>query len=90
MTEEIGWQKDDEVETIKEQQSTFLMVEEKFELKPVLKFNHWFSPLQGVSWGKGTVSIIQRHAYIHFISVLSIENYFSVLGFSEIPHCLGV
>lgn len=47
MTEEVGWQKDDEVETRKEQQSTFLMVEEKFELKPVLKFNHWFSQLRG-------------------------------------------
>lgn len=39
MAERVGWQKDDEVETGKEQQSTFLIEEEKFKLKPVLKFN---------------------------------------------------
>lgn len=47
MAERVGWQKDDEVEMWKEQQSTFLMEAEKFELKPVLKFNQWFPRLRG-------------------------------------------
>lgn len=47
MAERVGWQKDDEVETGKEQQSTFLIEEEKFKLKPVLKFNQWFPRPRG-------------------------------------------
>lgn len=52
MAERVGWQKDDEVEMGKEQQSTFLMEEENFELKPMLMFNQWFPHPPGFHWEK--------------------------------------
>lgn len=64
MAERVGWQKNDVVETGKEQQSPFLMDEEKYELKPLLIFNQWLPQPRGFR------ALIQKHAYIHFISGL--------------------
>lgn len=47
MAKRVGWQKDDEVATEKKQQSTFLMGEEKFQIKYLPKFNQWFPQPQG-------------------------------------------
>lgn len=47
MAERVGWQKDDEVEMGKGKTKYILMEEEKFELKPVLKFNQWVPQLLG-------------------------------------------
>lgn len=76
MAARVGWQKDDEVEMGKGKTKYILMEEEKFELKPVLKFNQWFPQPRGFDGEKVALSIIQSHTYIHFIPVLSIETTF--------------
>lgn len=52
MAARVGWQKDDEVEMGKGKTKYILMEEEKFELKPVLKFNQWFPQPRGFHWEK--------------------------------------